>query len=151
MFYTEYISCLSSSTAMAYCQSMPLPFSTKHLIPAVGILHLIAIKNVNTASYISTSNHSFTKHPGPQPEDKPEIHRGKPIELEGNTSIAEDEMKKGEFCVKMKPLEAGDKLSTNQMTALGCLFEYVTRPSHPDGIGLLNCFSQAGRNIVRNT
>ncbi len=120
---------------------MPFPFSIKHLILSIGILYLLETKNVNTTSPISIRNHSFTKHPELQPE-------GTQRELEGNKSIPEDEMNRGEFCVKMKPLEAGDNFSMRQMTAMGCLFEYVTRPSNPDGIGLLNCFSQAGRNIV---
>ena len=123
---------------------MPFPFTVKFLILAMGFLQLPNIETFNTTNLTSLNDDSFAKHPEPHSEGNTEVQRAKQTELVQNRSVTEEDIRRGEFCVKMKALKTGDKLTKRQTSALGCLFEYVMVSSNPDAVRLLNCLSQAG-------
>ncbi len=125
---------------------MPFPSKVKQLILAMGILQLQGTEIVRTTtSHISAGDDSFFKHPELHSEDSSEIQTRKQMDLLKNTSVTEDDMKQGKFCVKMNALQAGDVLSARQLITLSCLYEYVMSTPSQDGSGLLFCLSQAGR------
>ncbi len=136
-----------ASSFTNYFLSMPFSFKVIQIILSVGVLQSFEIGFLNTSSFKTVGNDKVTSLPTSQPESKSDIQRDEQMELARNNSAMEDEVEQGEFCVKMKPLHDGDKLSERQMAALGCLFEYVMVPSSPDASGLSKCLSQAGRYI----
>ncbi len=123
---------------------MPFNFTVKYLILAMGFLQLPDIEPFNTTNLTSLNNDSFAKHPELHSEGNTDVQSSKQTELMQNKSVTEEDIRRGEFCVKMKALQTGDKLSKRQTSALGCLFEYVMVSSNQDALRLLNCLSQAG-------